>query len=220
MSIEGSDVAQSKALSAHLDDPPEGDIAFIHPMSESSRPAKVVDIMGSVARRFLEQDPEAMAHVEGVVKRVVRYEGYAIPGVERQDLAQDILLQLWQAVARPNFDHGRSFEAFIRSVACRRCIDWRRRRRPVVELKAEPPDSRRGPEEVTSEAERLRLGCRILARLGPACRELIRLHAVEGKTYGEIASMLGRSEGALRVQMHTCLKSAKAMRTEMDEGER
>ena len=160
-----------------------------------------------------------MAHVEGMVRRVVRYEGYAIPWDEREDVAQEVLLQLWLAVARPDFDHEQSFEAFLRAIACRRCIDWRRRRRAMVELKPDLIDRGRGPEEMTSEVERLRIGRRVLARLSPACRELIRLHAAEEKTYGEIGSMLRRSEGALRVQMHACLKAARAIRAEF-EGER
>jgi len=160
-----------------------------------------------------------MAHVDELVRRVVRYEGYAIPGHEREDVAQEVLLQLWLAVARPDFDHQQSFDAFIRAVACRRCIDWRRRRRAVVELKADPIDGARGPEETVSEVERLRIGRRVLARLSPACRELIRLHAAEERTYGEIGSMQRRSEGALRVQMHACLKAARAIRADI-EGER
>jgi len=160
-----------------------------------------------------------MERVETMVRQFVRFEGYGIPTNERDDLVQEVLLQIWQAVTRPQFDPAQSLDPFIRAVACRRCIDWRRRRRAMVDLVEEMPDERKGPEELTSESERLRVGCRVLARLSPSCRNLIRLHAVEGLTYARIAAILRRSEGALRVQMHGCLKSAQTIRAGI-EGER
>ena len=48
-------------------------------------------------------------------------------------------------------------------------------------------------------------------QLAPGCRELIEKHVFQGLSYGEIAASTGRTEGALRVEMHKCLGKAREL---------
>ena len=59
---------------------------------------------------------------------------------------------------------------------------------------------------------------RAIAGLDPACRELIVLHTGMKKTFREIAGLLGKSEGALRVQMYRCVRRARDLIREMQIG--
>jgi RNA polymerase sigma factor (sigma-70 family) len=162
-----------------------------------------------VLEGFLAEDRQALGRVERLADRVVSSPRFGLPPEDRRDVVQETLLDLWSAVERPGFDVERPFEPFVCSVACRRAIDWLRRKRRTEPLVDSPAPREEGPEARTLHADRLRLGRLVLLDLGRACRELIRLHAVERRTWADIGRQLGRSEGALRVHMHGCLRKAR-----------
>lgn len=159
--------------------------------------------------RFLAEDRQALREVERLIARIVSCRAFGIPPADRQDLVQECLMQIWEGVALPGFDRARSFEAFVRTVASRRCLDWRRVRRLTVALPADLTDGAAGPDAEYSRAQRAALGQVLLDGLGDGCREVIRLHAVENLSYAEMAARLGRTEGALRKQMSDCLGRAR-----------
>ena len=168
-------------------------------------------------RRFLERDPQALADVEFAVTRVVRFRGYAIPASDRRDVIQESLLQIWREASRPGFDYRQDFDAFVCLVAFRRCLDWRRARRPAAPIDSSIPDARQRPDEDALAREEVDLARRVLLELPEPCRDLIRLHVQEERPYREIAEMLGRTEGALRTQMWKCLEVARQILERLDQ---
>ncbi|HEV8122508.1 MAG TPA: sigma-70 family RNA polymerase sigma factor [Candidatus Polarisedimenticolia bacterium] len=160
-------------------------------------------------RRFAAHETRSVSEVEALVARIVSYRGFGFTTAEREDLVQESMAQLWESIGGDRFDPGRSFEAFVRTLATRRCIDLRRGRRATSELSPELVSSEADPEAALLARERLETGRRVLKGLGERCRELIRLHAGEGLTYAEIGRRWDRSEGALRVQMCECLSQAR-----------
>ncbi len=126
------------------------------------------------------------------------------------------MTQIWNAVRRPDFDQA-GFWGFVEIVVSRRCIDWLRRRRPESRLEdaGDVADLSLGPLGQILERERRELGREALAQLPEACRQLIELVTGQGKTYREAASILGRSEGALRVQMYRCIREAREVLAEL-----
>lgn len=163
-------------------------------------------------RLFLLGDPGAIARVEALVAQVVRFRGYYIPHDERPDVIQQAITDLWESVALPGVILNRSFSALVRTVAYRRCVDWMRRQRLSSQVEPPKPDPPELPDQFLLAKEQSELGRWILSHLGEKCQELLRLYTVEDRTYRDIAQLLGRSEGALRVQMHECLKRARRMR--------
>jgi RNA polymerase sigma factor (sigma-70 family) len=162
-----------------------------------------------LARRFLAREPRMVESVARLAARVVRFHGYSIPRESRDDVVQDVVVQVWQALTKSGADYAESLEALVRSVAYRRCIDWMRRRRATVPLDERTRSASPGPEAEVLADERRTLARKVIERLGSSCQELIRLHAEENRTYREIALLLGRREGALRTQMSACLKKAR-----------
>lgn len=155
---------------------------------------------------------EAVAEVRERIRRIVRFRGYRIPRDEQKELEQEIVVQVWQAVNRSSFDPHAGFWGFVEVVTARRCIDWLRRQRPESALEADfssTPDGRPGPLGTTLDHERTQLAYAALAQLGKACRDLIYLHVGMGRSYKEIGTLLGKSEGALRVQMYRCVREAR-----------
>ena len=117
---------------------------------------------------------------------------------------------------QPEFDPAAGFWAFVEIVAARRCVDWLRSQKTTAVLSEGLVDARNGPLGDTLEHERLELASETLAGLEEPCRKLIYLHAGLAKSYGEISSLLGKSEGALRVQMYRCLQAARRVRADLE----
>lgn len=168
-----------------------------------------------LGRAFRQGVPEAVTRVRDRVGRILAFRGYRIPAEERRDLQQEVMAQIWRAANRAGFDPARGFLGFVEVVTARRCIDWLRTRRQDSELQPDHRDERPDPFAVTLAGERARLAAAVLARLREPCRELIALHIVEHKPYSEVARILGRSEGALRVQMYRCIREARRILDEL-----
>jgi RNA polymerase sigma-70 factor (ECF subfamily) len=178
-------------------------------VSELSPPAGDAAPAVALAQRFAAGEPEATQLVWKRVSRILAYRAYSIPAEDRRDLVQEIVTQVWLAATRPGFDAARGFWGFVEVVSTRRCIDWMRARRSAEPVDPDHPETSPSPLDRLLSRERADRAQAALGRLPRACRELIYLHAGLGKSYGEIAFLLGKSEGALRVQMFRCLQHAR-----------
>ena len=166
-------------------------------------------------RGFLEGDRKSIARVEAIVAGVLRFRGYYVPREDRRDLAQEVMLQTYQALSE---ETPRNFPALVRTIAHRRSVDWMRRHRPTEELSESTTQYADAPDGALIRSEWRRLGRRVLALLPAGCRELILLRLGEELPYAEIAERLGRSVGALRVQMHGCLRKAEGILSGVHRG--
>jgi RNA polymerase sigma-70 factor (ECF subfamily) len=163
----------------------------------------------TLAEDFRDGRPGAAAEIRARVRRIVSARPYGIPGSEQEDLVQEVMTQLWQAVRRPGFDLAREIWPFVEVLAARRSIDWLRAKRPTESLDSDLHGGSWEPLAAALEAEKRTLARQALAALSASCRELIRLHAGLGRSYAEIAAATGRPEGALRVQLFRCIRRAR-----------
>ncbi len=164
---------------------------------------------GNVGPNFRRGDPEAVRAVRERVRRIVGFRGYRMTATDRQDVEQEVMTQIWQAANRAGFDAGNRFWGFVEVVTARRCIDWLRKKRFEQTEESDIADLRPGPQESTLRREEHRLAQTALAQLRKPCRDLIDQHVGEGKSYRQLAELLGKSEGALRVQMFRCIQEAR-----------
>jgi len=191
------------------------------PSEAPDGPEEARERLTTLVRRIRRGERAATAEVRVRVRRILAFRGYGIPREDRFDLEQVVLLQIWQAVGRADFDSG-GFWGFVEVVASRRAVDWWRARRPEVDF--EPPatvaDTSTGPLRAVLDREQRELAQAALERLSPECQELIRLQVGSRLSYGELAERLDRSEGALRVQMHRCIRRASRILREILEEKR
>ena len=122
------------------------------------------------------------------------------------------MAQIWEGVRRPGFDPA-GFWGFVEVVVSRRCIDWLRLRKTEVRLEdcddfADPSLS---PLRSLMQREQHDLVRETLAQLPETCRRLIEIVVGQGKSYREAASILGTSEGTLRVRMYRCIRDARKL---------
>lgn len=163
------------------------------------------------ARSLQRGEPQAFQRVRERVRRILAYRRIQIPAGDREDLEQDVMTEVWRAVNRPGFDHSAGFWGFVEVVTARRCIDWLRAQRVGLPVAEELPDRASSPVDAVLAAERMEVVSTVIDELDPGCRQVIQLRFRHGKSYREIAGILGKSEGALRVQFHRCVRRAQEL---------
>jgi len=162
-------------------------------------------------------DPAAVARVARLVALVINDKAYAIPQRDRPDVIQNVLVDLWRTLVKPDFAFSGNIDALVRTVAYRRCVDWLRRQRPADPLEDEQfPTGAHGPDGRLMRKERSTRGAAIVSRLSEACRALMHLRVVEELPHREIASRQGSTEDAVRSRFYKCVKAARRIAVELD----
>ena len=128
-----------------------------------------------------------------------------------EDALQDALVIAWRDL-RGLRDPDR-FDAWLRRVVVRECIDQAtRERRRVANLRVLPVDGPTAPDDLLTLADRDQLE-RGFQRLPPDQRAILVLHHYEGYAPSEIAEILGIPPGTARSRLH---HAHRAMRAALD----
>ena len=136
---------------------------------------------------------------------------------EAEDLTQEVFVRALRALDRYR-ESAVPFQGFLAVIARNLVTDRRRQRRPILvplEDVASPADPRPGPEDAAiGGLERARLAASI-GTLRPDYQTVLRLRLVDGRSSDEVAALMGRSPGAIRVLQHRALA---ALRTALEKG--
>ena len=126
---------------------------------------------------------------------------------DRDDLLQEILLQLWRSL--PRFERRSSPDTWLYRVALNTALTWKRRqqRRPLAD---QPLDEEAAPPAVlVSNGEGPRRQVEVLdefiASLGDVDRAVFLLY-LDDQSYRGISEITGLSEGAVGVRLHRLKK--------------
>lgn len=141
---------------------------------------------------------------------------YAPPGAERDDLAQDVLIAVWQAL--PRFRGECSARSFVLRIAHNRGLShaWRRANQPPTAPEPlDVPDLRPGADEKVVANERAEQFLRHLRTLPLGQREVLAL-ALEGLSHAEIAAVVGITPENVAVRLG---RARKALRGSFEEEE-
>ena len=131
---------------------------------------------------------------------------------EAEDVTSLIFTKALAAIASFR-DDAPSFRAWLFGIAHNAVVDAVRRRRPNVPLDADGHGHASvvmGPEELAMRRDDLDRLAMLLARLPPEQAWLVELR-LAGLTDREIAEVLGRSHGAIRIAQYRALKQLRAL---------
>lgn len=135
----------------------------------------------------------------GLLARVVH--AFAPEPADRDDVFQEILLSLWQAL--PQFDGRAKISTYVYRVALSTALNWKRSRRRYREkldqFALAPPDF--SATSSPRDRERLRWLYGRIHELPPVDRTLMLL-SLDRLGYGEIAEITGLSESNVGVRLH------------------
>ena len=153
---------------------------------------------------------------EDLHPRLLRYLRVLVPSAS-EDLAAEAWLEIVRGLGRFTGDERR-FHAWIFTIGRNRAIDWHRRaaRRPAQPLPAELLDhaaeplaggaTSEDPADAALEAIASRAAVALIATLPPDQAEVIMLRVVAGLDVAEVARMLGKRPGTVRVLAHRGLR--------------
>ena len=150
---------------------------------------------------------EVLAEQGRALWRVVA--SYAPPGAERDDLAQDVLLAVWQAL--PALRGESSSRSFVLRIAHNRGLShvWRRAQRPTAgSAPLEVADPRPGADEHLATGERIEVFLRHLRTLPLGQRQVLAL-ALEGLSHSEISEIMGITRENVAVRLGRARESLR-----------
>lgn len=126
---------------------------------------------------------------------------YAYTDADRQDLFQDIVIQLWKAY--PGFKGDAKFSTWLYRVAINTAITGLRRKKDFI-TSCEPaglPVHLSDDNFSQVEEERLQWLYKAIEQLTQVEKALVMLY-MEDRSYAEMEEILGMSQGNLRVKMN------------------
>ena len=120
---------------------------------------------------------------------------------EAEDVVQDAILAAFLGLRR--LRNPERFGSWLAAIAANLARMRLRGRRPAVPLgESTPSQHEASPEEALAASEVVRAVRRALGALPEGQRQVALLYYVEGRSCREVAAVLGRSPGAVRVALH------------------
>jgi RNA polymerase sigma-70 factor (ECF subfamily) len=170
-------------------------------------------INDDVLRRAVARDADAFgALYEAHIDRVYRHIRYrVVDATLAEDLTSQVFLRAWQAIERYRPMEGRPFLAWLFTIANNLIIDHHRRARrelPGIEPGrhiAVTPD----PETAAVDNDLNEQIRAAIARLKPEYQLVVSLRLLEDMEYEDIARVLNKKPGALRVTLFRALNALR-----------
>ena len=159
-------------------------------------------------QRAISRDADAFGRLYDMyVDRVFRHLYYRVGNVaDAEDLTQQVFLKAWQAIGRYR-KTASPFVAWLMTISHNLVVDFYRTKKDKTYLEAEVTtgDSASSPEQVTEARYVQQQLRRAVLQLHGEQQQVVLLRFIEGFEFKEIASLLGKSEGAIRVILHRAL---------------
>ena len=162
----------------------------------------------TLVQRAVGHDPEAFGRLYDMhIDRVYRHIYYRVGNEQdAEDLTQQVFLKAWQAIHRYK-KAASPFVAWLMTISNNLVVDFYRTRKDTAYLEAEvlASDAASSPErtaEASFEQQRLR---RAILKLRSDEQQVVILRFIEGFEFVEIASVLKKKEGNIRVILHRAL---------------
>jgi len=169
----------------------------------------------SLVKRAVQRDREAFASLyDRYVEHVYKHIYYSIPDKsDAEDITQEVFIKAWKAIDKYKYT-GAPFVAWLIKIARNLIVDHYKARKkevPLVELEAYSQSDETNPE-ATAEASLNRDYVRnAILKLKGEKQKVILMHFIDGFSYEEIAKVLNKSEGAVRVIQYRALHELRHM---------
>lgn len=172
-------------------------------------------------RLSVKKDPEVFGKVyDEYVNRIYRFIYFKVSSSEEaQDISSETFLRAWQYIQEGK--PIKQLSAFLYSIARNLVIDHYRRR--VLSLNAEEAEtaglfSDKGDLKNKVETNRDFSSLLVaMKKMKEEYREIVQLKYLDELSVGEIAEILGKTKGAVRVTLH---RASKTLREICDQGKK
>lgn len=132
---------------------------------------------------------------------------------ETEDLVHEVFLSAWQNIVRYR-ERGLPFSSWLYRIARNRVIDYYRLRKPEIGIDLIDPDAVKLATTIEAEMDTALAWNRVkgaMEELGETEQEVLLLRFVNDLNPREIAAILKKSEGAVRVMQHRAIQTLKTI---------
>jgi RNA polymerase sigma-70 factor, ECF subfamily len=163
-----------------------------------------------------QKDKAAFAELyDKYVESVYRFVYFKISNpTEAEDVTSEVFLKAWDYLTKTPDRSINSFRGLVYKIARNCVIDVYRDRAKRQEFSIEAVPDLQSSEDIASnveinyELERITV---TMLKLKQEYQEVIQLKHIEGLSIREIASVLGKRSGAIRVTLHRAIKKLKEL---------
>jgi RNA polymerase sigma-70 factor (ECF subfamily) len=152
------------------------------------------------------------------VDPIYRYIYFKVPKADALDLTETVFLKVWENLRSYRSSQGSAFASWLYRIAHNAVVDHYRLHKEYAELDDNAADEKKDHDPV-STAER-KLGQDALrtaiSKLKKSYQQVILLKYINELENHEIAHVLGRSEGSLRILKFRALKALKKVLENMN----
>lgn len=168
------------------------------------------DDLSKLILRAQRGEKEAFGEIYNLfIKRIFRFVYFSVRDHElAQDLTQNTFLRAWRSIGNFSLARG-SFQAFLFTIARNLVIDWQRKKKEISLEKIGEHVLYENPEEDVEREYEKRIVWQAISKLEERDKQIVVLRYFEELTFFEIAKILGKKEGAVRVRIHRVLKKLK-----------
>jgi len=140
---------------------------------------------------------------------------------EAEDIVEDTLIRVWNK--REELGHVDSVEAYCLTVCRNLALDRSERKEAQnISLEAsahDAPDRAVSPQERLEHEERLDRVRRLFDQMPERQRTVMQLRDIEGKSYKEVADIMGISEDNVKVTLFRARQSLRQRYEKLEENE-
>ena len=169
----------------------------------------------SLVERAAGGDIESFGELYGIyLDRIYRYVFYQVSNrATAEDLTEEIFLKAWEGIGKFKWK-GPPFQAWLYRIARNHIIDYFRtnRQQQTLDEELEGDDGR--PEQEAGDKQTQRMLSKAIFSLPEQQRQIILLKFIEGLENCEIAQILKKSQGAIRI---TQMRALDALREKLNE---
>jgi RNA polymerase sigma-70 factor (ECF subfamily) len=180
-------------------------------MTEPQLPPNDVDSDQEVIARVMAGDRDAFSMLIGRYSDPLYRHALGMTG--SPDVAEDILQTSFiKAYHHLGEVRGR-FDAWLFRIVANGCKDWLKniRRTHLSYEEDDQPSGYASPDEDLDRTELRQDLDSALAQLAPSLREAFIMKHVEGRSYEEMADLLGTTVGALKMRVHRAREALQAL---------
>jgi len=171
------------------------------------------DLEAPLIERAIKRNPAAFTDLyDRYVDRVYRYVYYRVTSQsDSEDITQEVFVRAWKNIHKYQ-QRGRPFAAWLFAIARNLITDHYRNRKNLVLLDDVANSTQVDGVDLQKEAEdsfdRTQVRSAV-AKLKGDRQRVIRLRFIDGFSYEEIAQILKKSEGAIRVIQYRALQDLR-----------
>ena len=163
-----------------------------------------------LVERAVDGDFEAFGEIYSIyLDRIYRYVVYQVDDkMIAEDLTEETFIKAWEAIGKYKWK-GQPFSAWLYRIAHNQVIDYFRTTRRDLTLKEELPAEAAEPEQEAEEKLRQQELIKAISYLPAQQKQVIILKFIEGLENPEIAQIMRKSQGAIRVMQMRALAALR-----------